>query len=43
MYISEPLKTLWRAYCLVEEVAYPGWIPTWMGLKTVMLNSLGTP
>jgi hypothetical protein len=43
MYISEPLKTLWRAHCLVEEVAYPGWIPTWMGLKTVMLNSLGTP
>jgi hypothetical protein len=43
MYISEPLKTLWRAHCLVEEVADPGWIPTWIGLKVVMLNSLGTP
>jgi hypothetical protein len=43
MYISEPLKTLWRAHCLVEEVSSPSWIPTWAGLKAVMLNSLGTP
>jgi hypothetical protein len=43
MYISEPLKTLWRAHCLVEQTVFPAWIPTWTSLKAVMLNSLGTP
>jgi hypothetical protein len=43
MYISEPLKTLWRAHCLVEQTAFIAWIPTWASLKAVMLNSLGTP
>jgi hypothetical protein len=43
MYISEPLKTLWRAHCLVEQTAFLAWIPTWASLKAVMLNSLGTP
>lgn len=43
MYISEPLKTLWNAHCVVEQTTFPAWVPTWAGLKAVMLNSLGTP
>jgi hypothetical protein len=43
MYISEPLKTLWRAHCLVEQTVFLAWIPMWASLKTVMFNSLGTP
>jgi hypothetical protein len=23
MYISKPLKTLWKSHCLVEQVTYP--------------------
>jgi hypothetical protein len=42
-YISEPLKTLWRAHCMTEQLLIPLWMPTWLELKTVMLNSLGTP
>lgn len=42
MYVSEPLKTLWRAHCS-EKSVLPGWFPTWVELKLVMLNSLGTP
>jgi hypothetical protein len=43
MYISEPLKTLWRAHCATEAMVLPGWAQTWSQLKAVMLNALGTP
>jgi hypothetical protein len=42
-YISEPLKTLWEAHTMAEKHANPLWEPTWEILKTVMLNSLGSP
>lgn len=42
MYISEPLKTLWRAH-VTEKSLLLQWFPTWLELKLVMLNSLGTP
>ncbi|KAB2099711.1 hypothetical protein AG0111_0g12049 [Alternaria gaisen] len=42
MYISEPLKTLWKAHC-TEKSLVLRWFPTWLGLKMVMLDSLGTP
>jgi hypothetical protein len=43
MYVSEPLKTLWESNCVVNSVNAPGWVPTWVELKAVMLNSMGTP
>jgi hypothetical protein len=43
MYVSNPLRTLWETNILVHTTATPGWVPTWMELKSVMLNSLGTP
>ena len=42
MYIIEPLKTLWKAYCSTEQEHLPIWKPTWLALKTLMLNALGT-
>jgi hypothetical protein len=42
-YISEPLKTLWEATTAAELHEDPSWVPTWQALKTVMLNSLGSP
>lgn len=42
-YISEPLKTLWRAFCDSERAKLRLWVPTWVILKTVMLDALGTP
>jgi hypothetical protein len=43
MYVSDPLRTLWESNCVVNTVNSPGWVPTWQGLKAVMLNSMGTP
>ena len=43
MYLSEPLKTLWKAHCTTELQNSPSWQPTWIALKEVMLNALGTP
>jgi hypothetical protein len=43
MYLSEPLKTLWRTHVYTEVSLSPLWIQTWIQLKAVMLNALGSP
>jgi hypothetical protein len=42
-YISETLRALWRSYCETQFRIAPLWAPNWATLKTVMLDSLGTP
>lgn len=42
-YIAEKLKSLWAAHCLSAKNQFPTWTPTWVTLKKVMLNALGTP
>jgi hypothetical protein len=42
-YISENLKSLWRAHCESRQRSSPQWQPQWSNLKTVMLDALGTP
>lgn len=42
-YVAENLKTLWQAHVASNLHLAPLWTPTWLELKTVMLNALGTP
>ena len=42
MYISEPLKSLWKTYCQGQLYETPLWIPTWAQFKAKMLDALGT-
>ncbi|KAF1365600.1 hypothetical protein EJ07DRAFT_150119 [Lizonia empirigonia] len=42
-YISESLKTLWQAHCSSKARDSLSWMPTWVDLKQVMLDALGTP
>ncbi|KAH5464137.1 hypothetical protein HBI55_254540 [Parastagonospora nodorum] len=41
-YVSENMRTLWDSHCSPSATSL-GWTPTWVELKAVMLNSLGTP
>jgi hypothetical protein len=42
MYVLDLLRTLWESNVVIYMTATLGWMATWVGLKAVMLNLLGT-